>query len=389
MFDKFKMITIFIGIFLLATTAFADWNGSTREPENTKRIAGEIFYVITSAEELAWFAAQVNSGKSKINAVLANDIKFMDDTSKTSSVNWVPIGRDSTMMFDGDFDGAGKTIYGLHCDRIFAGIFGVTDKYAVIKNVKLAKSSINGRDSRVVVGHYVGFTGGIVAINKGALYGCANSGAVTLNSSSDLFSIGGIVGENRGSVDNCTNSGAVTLLRNSVGDDVSIGGIVGRNVGNSAVVKSCVNEGTVTSAGNNVGGIVGSGASTTIEDCTNRGSITGSVAVGGIAGYYYTGDVKSCMNEGSVIGTDTLSLYGVVGGIVGYNSSGEIVDCLNSGFVSSTSGKLYSGGIAGSNGGTISVCTNYGLVEGEKSAGIVGYNSDGGNFVGNAKVTDC
>ena len=409
MVGKIKSLTFCLLFFISASFA-ADWNGSTREPENTKMIVGEIFYVITSAEELAWFAVQVNSGKSKINAVLANDIKFMDDTSKTSSVNWVPIGMDSTMMFDGDFDGAGKTIYGLHCDREFAGIFGVTNKYAVIKNVKLAKSSIIGNFGRVGVGEdlrYVGFTGGIVAINKGALYGCANSGAVTYSYSDSAVKIsvfvGGIVGENRGSIDNCTNSGTITGTG-------SVGGIVGRNVGNSAVVKSCVNEGTVTSTGDYVGGIVGrnvgdtavvkscvnEGAVTSVGDyvggivgetrgsinnCTNSGTITGTGSVGGIVGINWA-DVKRCMNEGSVIG-----ISGKVGGIAGGNCFGEIVGCLNSGFVSSTS--HYSGGIAGSNSGTISVCTNYGLVEGNKSAGIVGYNSDGGNFVGKAKVTDC
>lgn len=49
-------MTIFVGMFLLATTAFADWTGSTREPENSKKIDGKVFYVITNAEELAWFA---------------------------------------------------------------------------------------------------------------------------------------------------------------------------------------------------------------------------------------------------------------------------------------------------------------------------------------------
>ena len=47
-------------VLCLATSlCAANWNGSTREPESTKKIDGKVFYVITSAEELAWFAAQV------------------------------------------------------------------------------------------------------------------------------------------------------------------------------------------------------------------------------------------------------------------------------------------------------------------------------------------
>lgn len=129
---------------VFAVSAFAaNWTGSTSEPENTKKIDGKVFYVITRAEELAWFAAQVNGGKSTINAVLANDIKFIKDTSKSSSVNWTPIGKDSSTMFNGIFDGAGRTVYGLYSKQDeFAGMFGVTDSSAVVKNVSLTKDSI-------------------------------------------------------------------------------------------------------------------------------------------------------------------------------------------------------------------------------------------------------
>lgn len=105
---------LLLSLTLLAVSAFAsDWTGSTSEPENTKRINGKAYYIITTAEELAWFAAQVNGGNTSINAYLANDIQFMDDTSKTSSIRWTPIGKDSTIIFNGTLDGNGKTIYGL------------------------------------------------------------------------------------------------------------------------------------------------------------------------------------------------------------------------------------------------------------------------------------
>ncbi len=71
----------------------ANWTGSTSEPKSTKEIDGKTFYVITSAEELAWFAAQVNAGKTAINAQLANDILFGKDTSSITSTVWTMIGK--------------------------------------------------------------------------------------------------------------------------------------------------------------------------------------------------------------------------------------------------------------------------------------------------------
>lgn len=346
MVGKIKSLTFCLLFFISASFA-ANWNGSSSEPKNTREIDGKVFYEISSPEELAWFAEQVNRGKSTINAVLVNDIKFMDDTSKTSSKNWMPIGSDSTVMFNGTFDGAGKTIYGLYCLRTFAGMFGVTDKDAVIKNAKLAKSSIVGK-SVLVDGYNTAFVGGFVASNKGSLYACAYSGTVTSSTeiaigSSTKFSVGGIVGTNwsTGSVENCTNSGTIS-------GKSTVGGIVG----NGFYVVNCMNE-AVISADSSVGGIVGVGYY--VENCINSGTISGQYKVGGIVGYNRhngtsTG-VKNCMNAGPVEGP-----------------------------VSSTKAH-HVGGIAGWNQGTVSVCTNSGLVEGYGSAGIVGYNE--------GMVTDC
>ncbi len=72
-----KMFKCLFLLFCLTASLYAaDWTGSTSEPKSTKEIDGKTFYVITSAEELAWFAAQVNAGKTTINAQLANDIKW-------------------------------------------------------------------------------------------------------------------------------------------------------------------------------------------------------------------------------------------------------------------------------------------------------------------------
>ena len=252
--------------FCLAVSLYAaDWTGYVSEPDS-KRINGKIFYEITKVEELAWFAKQVNSGKNSINAMLANDIKFMGDTSKTSAINWTPIGKDSSVMFNGTFDGAERTIYGLYSEQEkFAGIFGVAGESATIKNLKSVKSSIVSR----------AYSGGIVAFNWGNLSGCTNDGKTT----SDNNYSGGIAGWNAGTVADCINKASVS--------GTNVGGIVGQNAG---TIVNCVNVDSIS--GSNAGGIVGQNAGT-ISRCTNNGSSSG----GSIASWN-AGSVAECRNFG-------------------------------------------------------------------------------------------
>lgn len=293
MFRTFRLI--FIGMLLSVSAFAANWTGSTSEPENTKKIDGKVFYVITSAEELAWFAAQVNSGKSTINAVLANDIKFMTDTSKTSSVNWTPIGEDSTAMFNGTFDGAGKTIYGLYCSGShFSGIFGVTGSNAVVKNVTCVKNSI-----------LPSYLGGIVAYNNGRIENCENSGTVIFKREYFSGIIGGIAGRNDGMISGCTNNGTVSgrrVCNNSAEYDlIYLGGIAGRNV---EMISDCINSGTVSSS--TVGSFfLGSYSSGLVAKDSSGGKLLNSFSFSSKSGSgvisYDLGTVTNCYYDSDVL----------------------------------------------------------------------------------------
>ena len=263
--------TLILFFCLVASLYATDWKeGFIREPENMKKIDGKIFYVITSAEELAWFAVQVNAGKTTINAQLANDIKFIEDTSAAISSNfpnWTPIGKDSTVMFNGIFDGAGRTIYGLYCNQKIAGLFGGTDRNAVVKNVRL----------KAYIDTYGEFAGGIVALNWGTISNCTNSSEIySQNSNSDIKTkLGGIAGWNAGAISDCMNY----VLHGESGHyniGLELGGIVGQNEG---VIRRCVNvasfnwyyfHGNYTIA-IRVGGIVGRNRGI-VTDCVNLGS---------------------------------------------------------------------------------------------------------------------
>ncbi len=310
-------------VFSLSASLYAaNWNGSTREPESTKKIEGKVFYVITSAEELAWFAAQVNSGKTTINAQLANDIHFMDDTSKTSSVNWTPIGKDSSAIFNGIFDGAGKTIYGLYSNQSkFAGVFGVTGNMAIVKNVNLnAKVKglsyvggfvaynwglVSGCTNMGFAQSYRNISGGIAGLNRGIITDCMNKGDVR----GDYYSAG-ITGENYGTVSYCTNMGAVFGEQSSC--DRRAGGIVGSN---SGLVTGCTNKGEVSSGCYKSG--IASKNYGTVSNCRNLGRLGNTVGGGGLVGENETG--KKIVNSFSVTGS---AYAGVI-----YSNSGTVTNC--------------------------------------------------------------
>ena len=169
-------------LFLLVATiqAFAAWTGGTSEPESTRKIGGKIFYEITTPEELAWFALQVNSGSTAINAVLANDIVFGRDTASLASVSWIPIGKDTSTAFEGVLDGRGFAIYGMKVqdsstkatDTLNLGLFGVIARDGWVQNLSLQRASVYTNDSVSNVGLIAGYS-------RGNLRNISAAGSVT------------------------------------------------------------------------------------------------------------------------------------------------------------------------------------------------------------------
>lgn len=261
-------LTIVSLIALLASNAVAAaWTGSMSEPENMKKIDGKAFYVITTADELAWFADQVNNGESAINAVLRNDIVFGTDENTVASVNWIPIGKDTKYQFAGILDGAGYTIYGMSSTGLsLAGVVGILNTNGVIRNLKTATGYISGK-FRV---------GGIVAHSNGFIQNVENNNKVEVSyksGDSTVIYVGGVAAHNQGTIINCLNTASIS---NSA-REARVGGIAGYNTGR-------------------------------IEICKNRGSISASVVgtysankvySGGIVGYN-TNIIDKCLNIGSV-----------------------------------------------------------------------------------------
>lgn len=315
--------------FLLITVfSFArNWDGSTLEP-TTKEIEGVEYYVITTPSELAWFAYQVNEkNESKINAILGNDIHFMDDDSLTSNIPSSTIGKSSANPYDGIFDGAGYTIYGLYSK---GSIFGYTGENFVLKNFSVKKSDV------------VTF----VALNYGVIENCVeeNDGAKQVagfaytnygtirNCSAKNF---GIAYTNRGLIEKSNSSGAIGAYYssyftnggfNKIEERTDRAGIVYENYGR---IKKCSfepKEKMIVDEGNFGGIALYAGENSIIENCLFEGKIS---LVNSSSNYFKVnfGGIVARNSENaeiinSMVRIDSLVVkgigYGYIGGIAGH-----------------------------------------------------------------------
>ena len=223
-----------------------DGNGTEESP-----------YIIKTAEDLENLGTKVNGGHmfTGVYFKMAADIDMADFPDR------LPIGSSSSRQFDGIFDGGGYSIYNLTSKR--GGLFGYVCKYAVIKNVTIASGEIGSSN--------LSFMGAVANWSNGA----------------DFI--------------NCKNAATV------YGSGYS-GGIVGTvRDGGESVISGCVNTGNIYGRDTAVGGIVGhldtsrqsTSVNVMIENCYNRGEISGRSAVGGIAGKLQDGHkIINCYNIG-------------------------------------------------------------------------------------------
>ena len=145
----------------------------------------------------------------------------------------------------------------------------------------------------------------------------------------------------------------------------------------SATIKNLTVAGSVTySSGDGIayGGIVGYADSSTIENCTNRCTVTGRWYAGGIVGWSADSDIIGCANFGNI--SSPFRSGGICGIVIGqvdaYGIDATIRDCYNVGMVS---GK-YAGGITGqSDSGNIDIlianCYNVGSLHGSDNTGEI------------------
>ena len=272
-------------------------------------------YIITKAEELAWFRDQVNSGQYSICAKIADNVEVIDmstvchaaDKSQNlEEKSWVPIGNKNIVKYRGTFDGNGKTITNLYINASQTsqnnmGLFGYTYQ-STIKNLTFENANVTNTQS-----------------NTGILVGKAGYGSTLQNIKiSKTCQIkggnytGGIAGELDGNAYNCVNYATVQGIK-------SVGGLFGRYSRKGNSITACANYGNVTASSDMVGGLVGYYSSGTIQDCANYGDVKGTYRVAGMAGFVSEGKVQNVFSYGNVSATDNTQEVGMA---FGYSSKG-------------------------------------------------------------------
>lgn len=283
-------------------------------------------YIITKAEELAWFRNEVNSGKNSICAKIADNVEVIDlkdfcyaaDASQNlEELSWVPIGN-IERDYKGTFDGNGKTITNLYINatQTFMGLFGYTYQ-STIKNLTFENANVT--NTQDIIGILVGDAGsGSTLQNIKISETCQIKGGGNYT--------GGIAGILWGNAYNCVNYATVQGKE-------KVGGLFGsyQITGNS--ITACANYGNVTATSQRVGGLVGEFSGGTIQDCANYGNVKGANSVAGLAGYVHDGKIQNVFSYGNISATKSAqdigmafgySKYGDTEGMVAYYSGAKL-----------------------------------------------------------------
>ena len=385
-----RMLVVTLAVMMILTGMNFGMGGGTTLAWAETIPAGDgteaVPYQISTADELLWFADQVNKSAKKSTSMLW--AKLTGDIDLKEVKTWTPIGNYNSysdyVEFGGVFDGAGHRIYNLTIanEKAYQALFGRV-KGGTIKNLTV-EGTVN-----ISIANSAAYAAGIVAYGKPAtLENCTNkvkvtatakgyaagvianvgSGSVVTNctNTAEISGCGDYVGGigaivMSSSIKNCLNSGTIVNTGTSGRSAYSTGGIAGSM--SSSTISMCGNTGTVTSTLKRTGGIVGSlGGS--VDKSFNTGAITGIYGVGGIAGDAGTANasVSSCYNQGDVTAQpptkgfddpNAKGVGGIIGGVGSTSSNAAIKNCYSTGNITSTSDlkDITCGGVIGNSSG--------------------------------------
>lgn len=246
-------------------------------------------YLISTAEELAWFAQELKTN-TDINGTLTADIDL-------NNRKWTPMCQTSRDgAYKGSFDGGNYTVKNLYikASKTGAALFAAND--GSISGVNVS-GMLEGSDVAAAV----------AAFNYGEISECGNAAAVTGGNY-----VGGICAYNYGTVSDCRNTGSVKA-------DKYAGGVCAANF-EGAEITRCRNIGTAVSGADFSGGICASNEGS-VTDSSNGGIAVGHADslrsyVGGVIGWN-NGTAENLYNTGSVISAGSYT-----GGTVGISTSG-------------------------------------------------------------------
>ena len=264
-------------------------------------------YIITKAEELAWFRDQVNSGNNFICAKISDAVEVIDmstvchaadESQNLEELSWKPIGKnDYGYQYRGTFDGNGKTITNLYINasQNNVGLFGYTME-GTIKNLTFEYANVT--NTKTYTGILVGYA------NNSNLQNIKISNTCQIKGGKET---GGIAGDFWGNAYNCVNYATVQGKER-------VGGLLGYCTAKYSSITTCANYGNVTATGTDAGGLVGYFISGTIQDCANYGDVKGTERVAGMAGYVNEGKIQNVFSYGCICATQSTQDIGMAFG---------------------------------------------------------------------------
>lgn len=261
-------------------------------------------YVISSGDDLAYLAAQVNGGTD----YAGKHFELTQDIDLNGS-EWTPIGKieisgtaTATKAFNGIFDGGGFTVsnVSISTKTVTAGLFGYVGTGGSVKNLTISGLNVTFGTTADDLGY-----AGAIAYNEGTLASIHTTGVIF--NLPDYF-VGGTAGYNAGSLTESSATGSYTVTAQTAG------GIVGYNVG--SVSEVFADTDIVSESSENVGLICG-------VNETN-GSIENALAAGRVKARQASGITVT--NGGTI---KNCAFYGKAEGIVGaagiaYTNNGTV-----------------------------------------------------------------
>lgn len=308
------------------------------------------------------------------NYALKNDIDGSGLVDGTGKSTYNTIGSGAT-AFTGTFDGNGHTIVGLQAN---GGLFGKLGNGAVVKNINIASSVFTGKKADDSVG-------AVAAENNGGEISGISGYGNTVKGSGGY--IGGLVGKNYGAIADSDDQSTIIAGAGTVAGGIA--GVNGTDTGkwligmlenvqsNSAVTTGDLSAGQYAS---NLGGIVGKNEELFTYNINNVSAhgVTGKTGntktSGGIVGTN-EGSISNAYNESIIHGSEN------IGGIAGSNagSKATLGYIANAVEIIGDAGSENVGGLVGmQNQATTNMGRNTGAITGcTNVGGMVGYNTAG------------
>ena len=321
-----RLVTMLLLVMAILMPYGGAWAQTASQPSEGNGSEGSP-YIITKAEELAWFRDAVNDGNYEICAKIADNVEVIDlkdfchaaDASQNlKELSWEPIGN-SDWSYVGTFDGNGKTITNLYINatQAYMGLFGRIYK-STIKNLTFENANVTNTENNI--GILAGYAG-----NGNTLQNIKISNTCQIKGGNDFT--GGIAGYLDGNAYNCVNYATVQGTED-------VGGLFGFYSRDGNSMTACANYGNVTASSYTAGGLVGYFESGAIKDCANYGDITGTSNVGNLIGNAQSCNLNNVLGTGNVTATsiDYAGILvgrinnssGTASGILAYNSSAKL-----------------------------------------------------------------